>query len=249
MAGGRAAAGRSPLHRRVGRGAARPPPRALFADDPDVHVLEGDWRVVLPPHAPVRSPLRRRRRARRTTRTPCSGSPRPARPSCWTTSPRTGTGRTSDASGGSGTRARPTTELGTGGNAWRWSRSCGASRQPEGASTVGRPRRRRAPRGGTRASATSAAPILPACRSSGRASGCRSRRPTRRARPSRRAPSRRAPRSPSHSPRSRRGSSCSRVRSDTAGDATATDGQRLFAEQNCGRPEAPRVARGPSRAS
>jgi predicted O-methyltransferase YrrM len=25
---------------------------ALFADDPDVHVLEGDWRVVLPPHAP-----------------------------------------------------------------------------------------------------------------------------------------------------------------------------------------------------
>ena len=24
----------------------------LFADDPDVHVLEGDWRVVLPPHAP-----------------------------------------------------------------------------------------------------------------------------------------------------------------------------------------------------
>ena len=24
----------------------------LFADDADVHVLEGDWRVVLPPHAP-----------------------------------------------------------------------------------------------------------------------------------------------------------------------------------------------------
>ena len=26
--------------------------RALFVDDPDVHVLEGDWRVVLPPNAP-----------------------------------------------------------------------------------------------------------------------------------------------------------------------------------------------------
>jgi predicted O-methyltransferase YrrM len=26
--------------------------RALFAGDPDVHVLEGDWLVVLPPHAP-----------------------------------------------------------------------------------------------------------------------------------------------------------------------------------------------------
>ena len=26
--------------------------RVLFADDPDVHVLEGDWLVVLPPHAP-----------------------------------------------------------------------------------------------------------------------------------------------------------------------------------------------------
>lgn len=26
--------------------------RALFADDPDVHVLEGDWRSVLPPEAP-----------------------------------------------------------------------------------------------------------------------------------------------------------------------------------------------------
>jgi predicted O-methyltransferase YrrM len=26
--------------------------RALFADDPDVRVLEGDWRAVLPPHAP-----------------------------------------------------------------------------------------------------------------------------------------------------------------------------------------------------
>jgi predicted O-methyltransferase YrrM len=26
--------------------------RALFADDPDVRVLEGDWRSVLPPHAP-----------------------------------------------------------------------------------------------------------------------------------------------------------------------------------------------------
>ncbi len=26
--------------------------RALFADDPDVHVLEGDWRTVLAPHAP-----------------------------------------------------------------------------------------------------------------------------------------------------------------------------------------------------
>ena len=25
---------------------------ALFVDDPDVHVLEGDWRVVLPPNAP-----------------------------------------------------------------------------------------------------------------------------------------------------------------------------------------------------
>ena len=25
---------------------------ALFSDDPDVHVLEGDWRDVLPPHAP-----------------------------------------------------------------------------------------------------------------------------------------------------------------------------------------------------
>ena len=25
---------------------------ALFADDRDVHVLAGDWRVVLPPHAP-----------------------------------------------------------------------------------------------------------------------------------------------------------------------------------------------------
>jgi predicted O-methyltransferase YrrM len=25
---------------------------ALFADDPDVHVLTGDWRVVLPPQAP-----------------------------------------------------------------------------------------------------------------------------------------------------------------------------------------------------
>jgi predicted O-methyltransferase YrrM len=25
---------------------------ALFAEDPDVHVLEGDWRSVLPPHAP-----------------------------------------------------------------------------------------------------------------------------------------------------------------------------------------------------
>ena len=24
----------------------------LFADDPDVHVLTGDWRVALPPHAP-----------------------------------------------------------------------------------------------------------------------------------------------------------------------------------------------------
>ena len=24
----------------------------LFADDPDVHVLEGDWRAVLPPHGP-----------------------------------------------------------------------------------------------------------------------------------------------------------------------------------------------------
>ena len=24
----------------------------MFADDPDVHVLEGDWRAVLPPHAP-----------------------------------------------------------------------------------------------------------------------------------------------------------------------------------------------------
>ena len=24
----------------------------LFADDPDVHVLAGDWRTVLPPHAP-----------------------------------------------------------------------------------------------------------------------------------------------------------------------------------------------------
>lgn len=24
----------------------------LFGDDPDVHVLEGDWRDVLPPHAP-----------------------------------------------------------------------------------------------------------------------------------------------------------------------------------------------------
>lgn len=24
----------------------------VFADDPDVHVLEGDWREVLPPHAP-----------------------------------------------------------------------------------------------------------------------------------------------------------------------------------------------------
>lgn len=26
--------------------------RKLFADDPDVHVLEGDWRRVLPPEAP-----------------------------------------------------------------------------------------------------------------------------------------------------------------------------------------------------
>lgn len=26
--------------------------RALFADDPDVHVLEGDWRDVLPPESP-----------------------------------------------------------------------------------------------------------------------------------------------------------------------------------------------------
>lgn len=25
---------------------------SLFADDPDVHVLVGDWRAVLPPHAP-----------------------------------------------------------------------------------------------------------------------------------------------------------------------------------------------------
>ena len=25
---------------------------AVFADDPDVHVLVGDWRAVLPPHAP-----------------------------------------------------------------------------------------------------------------------------------------------------------------------------------------------------
>ena len=25
---------------------------AIFAADPDVHVLEGDWRAVLPPHAP-----------------------------------------------------------------------------------------------------------------------------------------------------------------------------------------------------
>jgi len=24
----------------------------VFADDPDVHVLEGDWQAVLPPHAP-----------------------------------------------------------------------------------------------------------------------------------------------------------------------------------------------------
>ena len=32
----------------------------LFADDPDVHVLEGDWRAA-PSGTPVRSPLRRRR--------------------------------------------------------------------------------------------------------------------------------------------------------------------------------------------
>jgi protein-L-isoaspartate O-methyltransferase len=75
----------------------------LFADDQDVGVLHGDWREVLPAHAPSTSSSSTAV-ARRTTRTRSSRSPRRVRRSCWTTSRPTGDGTTRGARAGSHTR-------------------------------------------------------------------------------------------------------------------------------------------------